>query len=148
LWLLSLDDNYYHRLGSAKSLGFGSVHLKIKEMELQNGQDWAAYYENLSESEIAPFNAEKHIEAYQNAVKKAYGNFDNVSFIKAFKIALRGFKNGLPVHYPRQDEKPNPQGESFKWFGKNEKRENAALPSLESEEGLPLLKSEKKNNKY
>ncbi len=145
LWLLSLEDNYYHRLGSAKSLGFGSVHLKIKNMELQTGQDWARFYENLSESKIAPANAEEHIQAYKKAVKEAYGkHFDNVSFIKAFKVALRGFKNGLPVHYPREEEKPSPKGENFKWFTENERKHHLALPSLESEEGLPLLKSQKR----
>ena len=145
LWLLSLEDNYYHRIGSAKSLGFGSVHLKIKNMELQTGQDWARFYENLSESKIAPANAEEHIQAYKKAVKEAYGkHFDNVSFIKAFKVALRGFKNGLPVHYPREEEKPSPKGENFKWFTENERKHHLALPSLESEEGLPLLNSKKR----
>ncbi len=145
LWILSLDDNYYHRLGSAKPLGFGSVHLKIKDMELQSGQEWAKFYENLSESQIAPFYVETHIEAYKQAIKDAYGrSFDNVSFIKAFKVALRGFKDKLPVHYPRQDEKPNPQGESFKWFTENERTHHLALPALEDETGLPLLKRETK----
>jgi CRISPR-associated protein (TIGR03986 family) len=143
LWLLNLDEKSYHRLGSAKPLGFGSVHLQIKDLELQEGQNWAKFYENLSESQIAPLNVETHIEAYKQAIKKAYGRtFDNVSFIKAFKVALRGFKTGLPVHYPRQDEKPNPQGESFKWFGENERKPgpHLALPALEAETGLPLLK--------
>lgn len=145
LWLLNLDDDYYHRLGSAKPLGFGSVQLKIKEMELQNGQDWAKFYENLLETKIASFDAKQHIEAYKEAVKKAYckKSFEEVSFIKAFKVALRGFDNGLPMHYPRTTEKPNPQGESFKWFTANNRKNGPrlALPSLEEQQGLPVLNS-------
>jgi CRISPR-associated protein (TIGR03986 family) len=144
LWLLRLDENSYHRLGNSKPLGFGSVQLKIKEMELRKGEDWADFYQNLFEAEVPDFDAEEHIKAYKEAVAEAYGKpFEEVSFIKAFKVALRGFSDGLPVHYPRTTEKPEPKGESFKWFVENERQNgpHLALPSLDGERGLPLLSS-------
>jgi len=151
LWLLNLEKDYYHRLGNSKPLGFGSVHLQVKSMALRKGQDWAEFYQHFLETDtpcLCDINeAQPHIEAYKQAVFEAYGqpfgkkSFEEVSFIKAFKVALRGFRNGLPVHYPRQDEKPNPKGESFKWFVQNEKSRgpHLALPALETERGLPLL---------
>lgn len=148
LWLLHLDDNYYHRLGSSKPLGFGSVRLQIHNMELRNGQDWAAFYQNFLSTDISCLrninDVNPYIDVYKKAVENAYGKpFEHVSFIKAFKIALRGFDNGLPMHYPRTDEKPNPKGESFKWFVENEKSKGPqlALPSIEGQHGLPLLKA-------
>ncbi|HEW98077.1 MAG: TIGR03986 family CRISPR-associated RAMP protein [Candidatus Parabeggiatoa sp. nov. 3] len=152
LWLLNLDKDYYHRLGSSKPLGFGSVHLQIKNMGLRKGQDWVDFYQDFLETDRQPClcdinEAQPHIEAYKQAVFEAYGrpfgkkSFEEVSFIKAFKVALRGFRNGLPMHYPRLDEKPNPNGETFKWFVQNEKTRgpHLALPALETERGLPLL---------
>jgi CRISPR-associated protein (TIGR03986 family) len=145
LWLLHLDEGHYHRLGSSKSLGFGSVQLKIKEMKLGKGKDWAAFYRNfLTVEQPCLRDTVELIDAYKTAVEEAYGkSFEQVPFIKAFRVALRGFKDGLPMHYPRLSEKPNPKGESFKWFVENERTKgpHLALPSLEDERGLPLLDS-------
>ncbi|RKZ90015.1 MAG: TIGR03986 family CRISPR-associated RAMP protein [Candidatus Parabeggiatoa sp. nov. 1] len=146
LWLLHQDKNCYHRLGSSKPLGFGSVHLQIQEMELRQGRDWAEFYQNFLGTDTPCLRhvneAQPHIEAYKQAVAEAYGkSFEQVSFIKAFRVALRGFANALPMHYPRLDEKPSPNGESFKWFVQNDKTKgpHLALPSLEEQKGLPLL---------
>jgi CRISPR-associated protein (TIGR03986 family) len=37
LWLLSLPDNHYHRLGGGKPLGFGSVRITLTSLDLANG---------------------------------------------------------------------------------------------------------------
>ncbi len=143
LWLLHLDKSHNHRLGSSKPLGFGSVHLKLENMELRNGQDWATFYTNFLGADTPCLrDILPHIETYKEAVAEAYGKpFEQISFIKAFKVALQGFNNGLPMHYPRLDEKPNPEGKSFEWFVQNERTKGPRLPlpSLEGQRGLPLL---------
>jgi len=144
LWLLNLDENSYHRLGSAKPLGFGSVRLKIKQMEMRNGESWQKYYQNFLSPEKPVTETNQFIDTYKKEVTTAYKKpFDEVPFIKAFKVALRGFDNNLPVHYPRLSEAPNPKGESFKWFVENDRKNgpHLALPALEKERGLPLLGS-------
>lgn len=51
LWLLSLPEGHYFRLGYGKPLGFGSVRLEIDEgrcvngrLPLGTGEDWKGYY--------------------------------------------------------------------------------------------------------
>jgi len=46
LWLLSLPEAHYHRLGGGKPLGFGSVKLAINwnETDLRKGEGWHKFY--------------------------------------------------------------------------------------------------------
>jgi len=173
LWLLSLPKNYFHRLGGAKPLGFGSVSLDIvwEKTDLREGGEWSEFYKTLNPRELsAASDADKKndadknkdieslIKSFKNAVTEAYGNnsvdsFKSVCFIRAFLAAASGFDHGLPTHYPRTDKISQPDGENFKWFVANSKKQKKRnneneqwfkgywlpLPSLADEEGLPYL---------
>jgi CRISPR-associated protein (TIGR03986 family) len=151
LWLLKLPPDHYHRLGGGKPLGFGSVRMEITGLDLRDGEGWRGFYRSLT----ATTTEGKHIHDatdtavgllvadYQNAVLTAYKapSFDEVPFIKAFKAAATGFADGLPVHYPRTEAAPNPEGESFKWFVANEGKDglHLGLAALDKgDPGLPL----------
>ncbi|PZO44747.1 MAG: TIGR03986 family CRISPR-associated RAMP protein [Phormidesmis priestleyi] len=161
LWLLSLPENYYHRLGGGKPLGFGSVRLALNEAntDLRTGQQWQAYYGSLLPIEEPVCNAEEVVTAFKGAVTNAYADksaqkpaskkalgragfaslvqltgsdFDRVPFIKAFLAMAAGFEDQLPIHYPRKTVAPTPQGEGFGWFVDNESASGHKVP-------LPLL---------
>jgi CRISPR-associated protein (TIGR03986 family) len=144
LWLLSLPESHFHRLGGGKPLGFGSVHLSIDlaHTDLRTGEDWREYYSSvLTPPTPDTFEPQKTIDRFKSAVKDAYeSDFDKVSFIKAFCQAARGFDDGKPIHYPRVTPAPNPDGESFKWFVANEKNSDRqySLDSLADDAGLPI----------
>jgi CRISPR-associated protein (TIGR03986 family) len=148
LWLLDLPAKHYHRLGGGKPLGFGSVTLQAdwEQSDLRTGEDWQKYYSSLqTPAQATQFVPKSAIEAFKNAVavKTSYGSdvsgFEEVSFIKAFCQAAKGFDDGQPIHYPRNTPNPDPEGESFKWFTENErlKDQKRSLPPLTDDPGLP-----------
>jgi CRISPR-associated protein (TIGR03986 family) len=144
LWLLTLSENHYHRLGGGKPFGFGSVTLAIDatKTDLRTGQDWQTYYSCLlTPPTPASFDPSTPISAFKQAVTDAYHtDFSEVSFIKAFCQAARGFEDSKPIHYPRVTPNPTPDGESFKWFTANEKNKTPRqypLDSLIADRGLP-----------
>jgi len=148
LWLLSLPEKHYHRLGGGKPLGFGSVRLDIGEgLDLRDGEALRAdYLSLLGESSEGrritnTEDLEQCLQAFREALKTAYRS-ETPDFIEAFKRAATGFSDGLPVHYPRNEAQPNPQGEGFKWFVANENDrqggQRLGLPSLaQGYRGLP-----------
>jgi CRISPR-associated protein (TIGR03986 family) len=156
LWLLNLPKDHYHRLGGGKPFGFGSVKLSLIEIDLRDGEAWRTYYRSLMStttgaqriSSVADAG-EKLIKVFKQAVVDAYPNpaksFDQVSFIAAFLRAAKGFEDGLPIHYPRSQATPHPDGEAFQWFVANEKVERGrvrygyALGDLATDKGLPIL---------
>ena len=130
VWLLSLPQNHYHRLGGGKPLGFGSVRLDLVEehTDVRSGEEWQKHYLSLEDYPVT-CDLQSFVTVYRNDVELAYGrgmNFEDVPFIKAFCRAAKGYEDGLPIHYPRIRERgyrayppPNPDGESFKWFMAN-----------------------------
>ena len=158
LWLLSLKENHCHRLGGAKPLGLGSVRLEIDraQTQLATGQGMKARYQSLTELDggLWPKTADEEnvidsaIEAYKSAIASTNDKeFEKVSYIAAFRRAAEGHDDKLPVHYPRarqsnqQEGKPappNPNGESFRWFVENEKRDKLSLPDIRKDAGLPI----------
>ncbi|MFQ3616761.1 MAG: TIGR03986 family CRISPR-associated RAMP protein [Cyanobacteriota bacterium] len=144
LWLLTLPDDHYHRLGGGKPLGFGSVQLKIdwKQTDLRLGQDWKQYYESLLPIDPPdPNRAGQCIDMFKQEVANAYSSekdFEKVRFIQAFRQAAKGLDG--PIHYPRVSAQPDPEGENYKWFTENESKDRRSLPSLWHETGLPYWK--------
>ncbi len=152
LWLLSLPKEHYHRFGGGKPLGFGSIRLEIDwtKTTVGNGAVWKNAYENMDDTLNDVLNAQSAggiIQAFQDAVKRVYGQnkaFDEVPFIKAFLRMAKGFDDGLPVHYPRSQRQPNPEGLAYEWFVENERVQQGrihgyALPNLSEDRGLPIL---------
>jgi CRISPR-associated protein (TIGR03986 family) len=154
LWLLSLPKEHYHRLGGGKPLGFGSVYLEIDwtNTKVGNGAAWKNAYENMDNTlndVLSDQSAGGIIQTFQDAVKRVYGQnkaFDEVPFIKAFLRMAKGFDDSLPVHYPRSQREPNPEGLAYEWFVENERVQQGriqhgyALPNLSEDTGLPILK--------
>ena len=159
LWLLSRPEDYYFRLGYGKPLGFGSVHIEIDTERLIKGclplgtrKDWKAYYKGLNASLPAELNDEgkadciqqfksKMIEGYKSLVSNSETNdlqaFNDLPFISGFLQVLSGPKKDDPIHYPRLEHKPNPEGKNFEWFRDNESNSKRALPRVTDEESLP-----------
>ncbi|MEN9226897.1 MAG: TIGR03986 family CRISPR-associated RAMP protein [Thermostichus sp. DRC_bins_24] len=145
LYLLNLPENHYHRLGGGKPLGFGSVRLSLRGIyssDIRSGKDWQTYYQSLTSQAKPDVSGviQSAINAYQLAIANTYGSgqFDQVPFIKAFLTSAKGFDDQLPIHYPRTDRAPNPNGEAFKWFvenGGNDDRKYP-LPDLWKDRGL------------
>ena len=65
-------------------------------------------------------------------------DFERLPYVAAFLQSARGNRDDLPTHYPRTDPHPNPAGENFKWFGRNESGQKLALPGILDDGGLPL----------
>lgn len=157
LWLLSLPENHYHRLGGAKPLGFGSIKLTINwdKTDIRKGENWREFYSSLdSSSNSSSKEAEVSIKLFQDTVTEVYGNgesFEEVRFIKSFCCGCKGFNDNKPVHYPRKRQQPgqnpvppHPEGKAFEWFVANERtgrdaKPSVSLPELWYETGLPLL---------
>ncbi|WP_208029687.1 TIGR03986 family type III CRISPR-associated RAMP protein [Rhabdothermincola sediminis] len=138
LWLLSLPDDCYHRLGGGKPLGFGSVRLEIvsdgtvlargctitdawRHLDAPTGQDdWSGL-----------------TEAFKTAVGKVWPpqEVDQRPFgiLEAFEQACRGpVEHAARVHYPRKTLQPDPEGKQYEWFVDNERVVGNQRP------GLPL----------
>ena len=149
LWLLSLPDGHFHRLGGAKPLGFGSVRLEIdlQNTELKTGQEWKSFYSSLEVVDCQSVNVQSLVANYQKTTEREYGKgkpFEKISFIVAFCRCAQGYNDNVAIHYPRTTVKPLAQGEAFEWFVNNEKAggqhqgKRLSLPSLEQPASLPI----------
>ena len=149
LWLLSLPEKHYFKLGYGKPLGFGSVRLEVDNeiLPLGTGKDWEEYYATLDADPPAtldPAQRDQCIQAFQKSMIAAYDadkNFDHLPFIWDFLQILEGpvadDLPDLPIHYPREARNPTPEGENFRWFTANERGWKDALPDVTDTEGLP-----------
>ena len=166
LWLLTLnnilkdaDGKHYFRLGYGKPLGFGSLTMEIDEDRLENGcvplgtgEDWKAYYADLNASSLARLKDHqkteciqqfklKVIEGYKSLLSDSEADdvesFNDLPFISGFLQVLSGPKKDAPIHYPRLEKGPNPEGKNFEWFGDNESNRKLALPEVTDKDGLP-----------
>ncbi|MEG4997786.1 TIGR03986 family type III CRISPR-associated RAMP protein [Microcoleus sp. B4-D4] len=149
LWLLNLPKyqnatNLFHRLGGGKPLGLGSVKIQITETDLRTGQDWRKFYESLKKEEKPEQSqALGCVKKFKETVKTAYekANFEDVSFVAAFLKSAQGFDDDKPIHYPRLQQNPEPNGENFRWFTENESTTGfkLSLPLLVEDQGLPYV---------
>jgi CRISPR-associated protein (TIGR03986 family) len=164
LWLLDLngprdanqqqEERLYHRLGGGKPLGFGSARISIRSVDLCTGAAKQVQYRGFFNAPdytalAAPFAVTGDAEsahALREKAEEAFGTpFDQLPNALAFLVAARG-RRDHPVHYPRTEERPNPAGENFKWFGENEAGrpghprrdgQRLALPALTDPAGRP-----------
>lgn len=128
VWLLSLPDEHYLRLGLGKPLGFGSVRVEI-DTEKSMVADGATWIQQLTDTSQA-FPPTK-LEDLQSQFQAA-SNGANPDLLNAFLRAASGFGNA-PIHYPiTANQKPG-DGATFKWFVENEKQgKQMSLPDLNS----------------
>ena len=167
------DEKYYFKLGYGKPLGFGSVTMEIDKARLKNGclplstgEDWKGYYADLNACSPATLDVDGQsacIQEFQDSMVDAYDpiqsqrqttpesqaqlieqRFIKLSFIEGFKQVLKGPDSQYPIHYPRRNSEPNPEGKNYEWFMDNENgREHnedgktIALPAVTDKKGLP-----------
>ncbi|WP_298821621.1 TIGR03986 family type III CRISPR-associated RAMP protein [Chloroflexus sp.] len=145
LWSLGLE-GWYHRIGYAKPLGFGSAQISIQEVEIL---DPKVRYESLSAGDGWIKADQQQIDSWINAFKKGmasrYGAaFDQLANIRDLK-ALLAADPTLPVHYPRPTRQPQAEGRQYEWFvgnkrGGQDPGPRIALPLAEEDRvGLPLI---------
>lgn len=151
LWTLRLgEEGCFFRLGYAKPLGFGSVKLSVDRVELL---DLSARYSSLNASgwrNATTYELSDWQARFGEAMKRCYGKpvwkLPNIADLIAL---LSNPKPGqsLPVHYPRTDIYPDPEGKNFEWFVANKVKSkkvadagpNLTLEAPGSETGLFLL---------
>src|SRR5579875_205353 len=144
IWLLELPEPCRLRLGAGKPLGFGSVRLQLRReaSSVVTGEEVAERYRGLRaiEPQPDPQRLERLVRTFKREVRRAYAGpdraeFEQVPFIAAFLAVAKG-KPG-PIHYPRLQEPPDPEGKSFRWFQANARGGRWALPEATSSDLLP-----------
>ena len=149
LWLLTLSDECYFKLGYGKPLGFGSVRMEIDKSQCVNRclplgrlKDWKEYYASLDEKSPATLDESDCVRKFKKCMVAAYPaspedkinvesledqqleeHFKKLPFIKGFLQVLRGPETEAPIHYPRKESKPSSEVENFKWFNANDSEE-------------------------
>lgn len=141
LWLLNLgnDNNHFLKLGGGKPLGFGSVKVTIKSLDLRDGEAKRADFLSLARNSTGGkrlTGATSAIVEFKKQIEELYGRgktFDEVRFIKAFVNACKGPEGTHPVQYPLLQD----GDQIFQWFGANERGGKLALPPLWNLAPLP-----------
>jgi CRISPR-associated protein (TIGR03986 family) len=140
LWTLEMDQHSVHRLGFAKPLGFGSVKIRISQLEVL---DPAKRYTSLSEPGWYPAKDWQTtcVQAFKQALAKRYGatNFESLAHVQDLQALLSDHTNGLPIHYPRTARRADPEGRNFEWFMGNNRHQGYALAPATEDRGLPLM---------
>ena len=125
LWTLRLEEGWFHRLGLAKPLGFGS----LKTMDIQvTKTDHSKRYRTFAEQGTEGLEEVDYINIFKDAMKEGFGReFHELENVQDL-AALLGKEPPLPVHYPRQSRIPTPDGEQFKWFVDNDRNRDRHVP--------------------
>lgn len=139
LFTLSPADNGHLRIGGGKPLGFGSVKVEIEEEELFTGLAKKIQLKTFESKPQCDVSIDKAKDVFKDAISGAYGRFEEVPFIKAWIQTATGHKDDLPVHYPRRNRRPHPDGNNYEWFTQNARKSKHALADLEDDPGLPYL---------
>lgn len=146
LWSLQLNENTSHRLGLGKPLGFGSVKITVKkamltEPKTRYGENWLKENNILKENLLQNW-IHQQIEAFTNATSRAYNlAFEELLHVQDILALLSDPNPDLPIHYPRSQHSPSPDGKNFEWFMGNVRNRRArfALEIPKEESGFPLI---------
>ncbi|WP_204022208.1 TIGR03986 family type III CRISPR-associated RAMP protein [Sinosporangium siamense] len=167
VWLLSLPEGHFHRLGLGRPLGFGSVRLSIDHAatRLHSGRQYAAFYSALSG--VLPDEDCAAVAAGALAVFNR--RVDGIPALVKVRDALLAVARGnpdLPVHYPRTRDvrlspavtvaPPDPRGRNFEWFSENERLEKGrvapgrgrALPAADAKDPLTAYPAKGGNGQW
>ena len=138
LWLLSMPENHFHKIGGGKPLGFGSVRLEVDCIDLADGEARQAAYlalgqpatgdQTMTSMADASFASAK--SAFEAELKQAYGANAN-RILQSFLIASRGLSGKAHTHYPRKSRQPDPEGKNFEWFTANDDKKHGQQLALQ-----------------
>jgi len=138
LWSIKMESGMFHKLGMGKSLGFGSVRVKINTIEIINPKERYSSYEANGWKKVDVKKQTKWVEQFKVAMKNRYSkDFNELKNVKDLKAILS--PANLPVHYPRTSEQPDPEGKNYEWFMENKRYGRKPLKlASENTEGFPI----------
>lgn len=115
VFILSMQQDRFLKLGYAKPLGFGSVRLELdfEGSSVSAGQDWAGFFADLSEDAQA---AKADLASLRTAFVDAHQPMSAYPYLEAFCTACQGFPADSTVRYPGTGD-----DDGFAWFVANEK---------------------------
>lgn len=141
LWSLELENDWAHRLGYAKPLGFGSVNNTIVEVQLR---DAASRYTSLSNDGTTTWaqeseNIQNAISYFKDMMKQVYDKeFLELETLCDLSTLLGPQDETLPpIHYPRQEKIPNAKGEGFRWHTDKVNKKRGLQLAADDKKGLP-----------
>lgn len=110
VWLLTMEDGHYLRLGLGKPVGFGSVRVTLDSSDIRSGTNIINQWTGGEPGEPVP----------DNEFKRCFEADANPDVLSAFLVASRGVPN-LPVRYPPSQTPSVAPGKHYEWFVANEK---------------------------
>lgn len=129
LHVLDLDDDACLRLGAARPLGLGSVHLEVdwKKTTLHAPDQILDRFSSLLPSATRGRDDVRKLTstAFIEALSDVLGANDMQAVLDAFAVSVHGGEG--PVHYPRTTGEPDPEGQNYEWFTRNEKVERGNI---------------------
>ncbi|HID63308.1 MAG TPA: TIGR03986 family CRISPR-associated RAMP protein [Anaerolineae bacterium] len=139
LWSLEMEEGMHHRLGYAKPLGFGSVTIQVKAVQVLQPTQRFSSLKNEGWATVTEKQREDWVESFKSQMMAAYGSlFEQLPNIQDLK-ALAGEPDVAQIHYPRLESEPQVEGENFRWFVKNKRQQPPhALDLAVDDRGLPL----------
>lgn len=140
LWALEMDNKCLHRLGYAKPLGFGSVKVKIDELAVLSPEIRYSSLDNSGWKPVGDWQTE-YVEKFRTMLASYYksSDFESLPNIQDIRAILGESTRDLPIHYPRTNRLPDPEGKNFEWFMGNNRYVGYALNPASDDKGLPLV---------
>lgn len=140
LWALEMDNKCLHRLGYAKPLGFGSVKVKIDELAVLSPEIRYSSLDNSGWKPVRNWQTE-YVEKFQTMLTRYYksSDFESLPNIQDIRAVLGESTRDLPIHYPRTNRLPDPEGKNFEWFMGNNRYVGYALGPATDDKGLSLV---------
>ena len=135
IWLLSLPDDHYLRMGLGKPLGFGSVRAEIipSGTRVADGNAWVTTLPEWKSSGPTGCDLVSMKAEFVTEITRA-----NPTLLRSFLRAAAGFE-GSPVCYPRLPDQPNQGAEHYEWFVANDAGQKRPLPDLFADDpSLPV----------
>lgn len=140
LHVVEMPEHTSLRVGAGRPLGFGSVHLKVDwdhtdlivPPEDQSDNDPTEVvtdpvvlrYRDLRRT---PATVDNNIKtrlehAFKAALIDLVGTEGASEVLTAYAVSIRGGEG--PVHYPRARQQPDPDGNNYEWFTRNDRQEH------------------------
>lgn len=112
VFILSMQEGRYLKLGYAKPLGFGSVRLELDSANsaVALGSVWGTYFSDLS---VGAHAAEVDLQTVRKTFLDAHQPLPE--YLVAFRAACQGFPENNTVRYPGTGDE-----DGFAWFVENE----------------------------
>ncbi len=132
LWSLEMEAGMQHRLGYAKPLGFGSVRVEVTGLEVINWAERLASLEPEAGWREVLNKKPELVGNFKAEMQKLYGA-PFAGLVGEMKAILTEHPDKLPVHYPRPETEPDPEGKNFKWF---QEHKEAVLGLADNDAGL------------